>query len=190
MEVERAVYVPTSAAKNAAEMGHPDFWWCRTEKHSVSGELRSRGSCGVGEEFELDDQSLDRGGVVLFRSGLEDRSLNGLGDGPEQEMGFGVVDFQLDLARVGDGSSVCVEIRLSCRADDEDEVGFLGRRNKLPVSPGLQGGVGGVVRSVRGEFFGGFEVDSAVGEEDFLRGADGRGDGCLLSGEGWRCEKE
>ena len=60
-------------------------------------QLRRRGCCGVGEQFELDDESVDCGGVVFVRGGLQEHSVDGTGEGPEQEMGFGVVDFQFDL---------------------------------------------------------------------------------------------
>jgi hypothetical protein len=67
-------------------------------------------------------------------------------------------------------------------ADLEDEVGVGGRRDQLDVVPAFNGGVEGVVGigAVEGEFLEGLEgegVHAAIGDEDFVRGGDGGGDG-------------
>lgn len=98
-------------------------------------------------------------------------------------MSFAVEDGELKLRRVG---WACDERR--GEAHDQDEVCAVGRREKLPVSPVLEGEIEGVVGlgdlSGFGKGVHGDGVSAAIGEEDLLRGEKWRGDGRDLLGAG------
>lgn len=120
-------------------------------------------------------------------------------------MGLAVEDSKLHLRGVG-GYSVCVRINKRTQAYDKYQVSALWVSDHLPMSPGPQSGVGGVVGLIDLACFVegvcGYEIRPAVSEEHLMRGenrrgnwcSDWRGSGWLLR-EGWRrknqqgCEK-
>ena len=141
----------------------------------------------IGEDFDATDEVGD-GDVEPVRAGdAAAGDWNGGVDGPERDVGLGILDGELEGGAVdgvgagavavdaGDGSDV---------AELEDEVGLVGGADELEVSPGLEGCVDLAVGVLSGE--GEVRVGAVVDEEDGVGSGDLRGDGSLRGGRGLR----
>ena len=147
----------------------------------------------VGEDLDTTDEvghgDIEPVGAGCLAAGDLDRGV----DRPKRDVGFGILDGELEGGAVDGVGAGAVAVHAGNRRDVaelEDEVGLVGGADELEVSPGLQGSVHAVVGVLSGD---GEVCVGAVVDEEYCAGCSDLGrngrlrwDGDFRRGRGLR----